>query len=199
MKKILSVVLATVLMLALVACAKPAPTISSTPESTTESQPLRENAYIHAEIIEFEIYDDLIIETSDRGNLVIYFSEAETYPVLTFLPPFAEAATVMIDEEYAKWFVGELWKVNGIVDATIYDIAQITIDNQTVWMVSTDIELNDGFGTYKLTYWVCQPNDGDVVCVWLYSTFENIEEYYARNQHSQTHAQTVINSIRFIY
>jgi hypothetical protein len=196
MKKIFSLILALALMLALTACSKPegseASTVGSVPESTTESRPLREGAYVFNDAIEFETYDCSLYEDPNAGIPIMHFGPEDAYASLMFLIP--QGIGTEIDSTIIKQiFEASLERMYEGYDSTItvYDVTQVTIDNNTVWTVSADAELS-GEETFRYIYWICIPNDGNIVYQWVFSTPESSYET------NYPQVQAIVDSIRFI-
>ena len=183
MKKIISMILAIILMFTLVSCTPPASTPSSAPLNMADvSTPaLDGKPYTISYGIEFEANNDwLVIETGPATYVLFYNS-------LTCCLVFAEPmdSGVQLSQEYAESFVLGFCETFGS-NATAGDISHIIVDDKDVWTVNVSSTVEGQQAEVAL--WLY--GDDTVIYTWFFmGTPEEYETYFP-------YAQALVKSMK---
>ena len=197
MKKTISIVLVVAFMLSLTACAKPLPTVSSTPESTTvsttvstsETPHIDGDTYVFADSLEFTVDSGWNLFYDDVGTLNIELGSGR-YASILFAPP-AEAPFMYMNEEMAKMLLDEMIAQIGGGEAILHEVTEVTVGGENTWKIVADVKLTDVF-IIKMTFWMCKPENNKMAFIWIYIAME--EDY----DECLPDAQALVDSIRFI-
>jgi hypothetical protein len=161
MKKIISMILALILMVTLVSCTPLASTPSSVPLNMADvSTPELDGVAYTAYGIQFEANEDWWV-TEIGTHTYIVFYDTETCSFLLVAPKDARYNTLAkaYVEGYAIGFSASLGSNSSIGTAT-----QVVVDNKNVWTIDASATVNGQ--KMEITIWMY--GDNDVIYTWIF-------------------------------
>ena len=161
MKKIISMILALILMFTLASCTPFASTPSSAPLNMADiSTPTLDGVTYTAYGLQFEVEEDWLVEV-DGIYTDIYFNNY-TICCMTFSEPMYTGVGQLTKTEIEHEM--EIYAENREGNVTIADAYQVIVDNEKVWVIDVFEEISGVEA--QLTFWIYRT--GSDTYMWSY-------------------------------